>query len=62
MRLTRTLLTLAGVSALGLSASAQDSVSKLNGQPGDAVDAYNVAHMMGLRAKKYRRKVRYDVR
>jgi hypothetical protein len=28
----------------------------------DAVDAYNAAHMMGLRAKKYRRKVRYDVR
>ena len=28
----------------------------------DAVDAYNVACMMGLRAKKYGRRVRYDVR
>ena len=28
----------------------------------DAVDAYNVAHMLQLRAKKYGRRVRYDVR
>ena len=28
----------------------------------DAVDAYNVANMLQLRAKKYGRKVRYDVR
>jgi hypothetical protein len=28
----------------------------------DAVDAYNVAHMLQLRAKKYGHRVRYDVR
>jgi len=28
----------------------------------DAVDAYNVANMLRLRAKKYGRNVRYEVR